>query len=153
MSRDEILSAITPVRRDLVNLRARKKSLKVQIDRLRKSLRKLSGHEFEYTRLAKSVESNRSLLTFLAEKLFALQMRAQGQGTVVKIIDPPNFPSSPVQALGLKDIAFLMVFALGTAGGLGFLIEYLNEPVESEKAIRQQVGLPFLGSALAVPSP
>jgi capsular exopolysaccharide synthesis family protein len=86
----------------------------------------------------------------LAEKLLALRIRGQTFGSDVRIIDPPNVPSEPSEPISPRKLAFLLVFALGGAAGLGFLIEYIYEPVESEKTIRRQVSLPFLGSALQI---
>lgn len=116
-------------------------------------LPKLRGRESESSRLRGSVESNRALVSFFSEKLFALRIRGQTYGSDVRVIDPPNVPSSPVEPISLRKLAFLLAFALGGAGGLGFLIEYIYEPVESEKTIRRRVDLPFLGSALEVPLP
>ncbi len=152
MSRGEIIRSFATVKRKLAGLRTEEQPLRLQIAQLRKSLQKLSGRESEYSGLRRAVGSNQALLSFLTDKLFALRVREQSQGGVVKIIDPPNFPSAPIGAVSLRKLAFLLAFALGTAGGLGFLIEYIHEPVESEHAIRRQVDLPFLGSALAVPS-
>jgi len=114
---------------------------------------KVSGRESESSRLRGSVESNRALLSFFSEKLVALRIRGQIYGSDVKVIDPPNVPSSPVEPINLRKLAFLLAFALGGAGGLGFLIEYMYEPIESEKMIRRRVDLPFLGSALKVQLP
>lgn len=152
MSRDEILRSIPTVKVDLRKLGTEEQSLRLQIDQLRQSLEKLTGRESDYSRLQRSVTSNRALASFLADKLFALQIREQSYGDVVKVIDPPILPISPVGAVSPRKLLFLIVFAFGTAGGLGVLIEYIYEPVESEKTIRRQVELPFLGSALAVPA-
>ncbi|MGH7410836.1 MAG: GumC family protein, partial [Candidatus Methylomirabilis sp.] len=116
-------------------------------------LPKVSGRESLSSRLRGSAESNRALLSFFSEKLLALRIRGQTYGSVVKVIDPPNVPSSPVEPISPRKLAFLLAFALGGAGGLGFLIEYIYEPVESEKTIRRRVDLPFLGLALKLPLP
>jgi len=112
---------------------------------------KLSGRESEISQLRGSVESSRALVSFFSDKLLALRIRGQTDGSVVKVIDPPNVPFAPVEPISLRKLAFLLAFALGGAAGLGFLIEYIYEPVESEKTIRRRVDLPFLGSALEVP--
>jgi len=152
MSRDEIIRNISVVKAETARLQEEERSLGLQIDQLRGSVRKFTGRESEYSQLQGSVESNRTLASFLSEKLFAIQMRQHGQGHVVKIIDPPLLPSSPEKSLDPRQLAFLLVFALGAAGGLGCLIEYVNEPVETEQAIRKRVNLPFLGSALTIPA-
>jgi capsular exopolysaccharide synthesis family protein len=103
------------------------------------------------SRLRASVESNRALVSFLSEKLLALRIRGQTFGSDVRVIDPPNFPSSPVEPISLRKLVFLLAFALGGAAGLGFLIEYIHEPVESETTIRRRVDLPVLGMALEIP--
>ncbi|MCI0484449.1 MAG: hypothetical protein L0Y78_07690, partial [candidate division NC10 bacterium] len=111
---------------------------------------KFRGRESDSSRLRGTVESNRALVSFLSEKLLALRIRGQTFGSDVRIIDPPNVPSAPLEPISLRKLAFLLAFALGGAGGLGFLMEYIYEPVESEKTIRQRVDLPFLGSALKI---
>lgn len=152
MGRDELMQNIAVAKGELAKYRAEEAPLGLQIAQLRESLQKLSGRESEYSALRGSVVSNRGLLSFLLEKLFALRIREQSQGGVVKIIDPPNLPSLALDAVSLRKLVFLVAFALGTAVGLGFLIEYIYEPVESENTIRQHIGLPLLGSALAIPA-
>ncbi len=152
MSHDEIVQNIATVKGELATLQAQEAPLQLQVAQLRQSLGKLSGRESEYSALRGGVVSNRELYTFLLQKLFALRIREQTQGEVVKIIDPPNLPSSPIRPISPKRLAFLVAFALGTGAGLGFLIEYIYEPVESETTIRKQIGLPLLGSALAIPT-
>ncbi len=152
MSRAEVLGTIGAVNRNLANLQPQEQSLRLQIDQLRKNLRSLSGPEFDYARLLRSRGSNRALLSSLSDKLLALQIREQAQAGVVKIIDPAHFPVFPIQNISFRKLAFLVAVALGTAGALGFLVEYIYEPVESEKTIRRHVDLPFLGSAVEVSS-
>ena len=151
MSRDEIVQNMAAVKGDLAKLQTEGAPLRLQIAQLRKSLRRLSASGSEYSALYGGVGSNRDLFSFLLQKLFALRIREQSQGGVVKIIDPPNLPSLPIHPVSARKLAFLVAFALGTAAGVGFLIEYINEPVESETTIRRQIGLPLLGSALAIP--
>ena len=131
----------------LVAVRREIQSLRSQLAKFPK----LSGGESEIIRLRGSVESSRALVSFFSDKLLALRIRGQTDGSIVKVIDPPNVPFAPVEPISLRKLAFLLAFALGGAGGLGFLIEYIYEPVESEKTIRRRVELPFLGSALEVP--
>jgi polysaccharide biosynthesis transport protein len=151
MGRDEILRNMATHQANLAKFRADEQSLKLQVDQFRKSLQRLSGQESEYSRLRGSVGSNRALLAVLSDKHFALRIREQGAWGVVKIIDPPTLPTGPVSPVNLRKLAFLVVFAFGGAVGLGFLVEYIYEPVDSEGTIRRQVSLPFLGTALAVP--
>ncbi|MGH7380709.1 MAG: polysaccharide biosynthesis tyrosine autokinase [Candidatus Methylomirabilales bacterium] len=133
----------------LIAVRREIQSLRSQLAQFPKSRMR----ESEGSRLRGSVESNRALLSFFSEKLVALRIRGQIYGSDVKVIDPPNVPSAPVEPISLRKLAFLLAFALGGAGGLGFLIEYIYEPVESEKTIRRRVDLPFLGLALKVQLP
>ena len=60
----------------------------------RRDLSGLSKDELEYRRLASEVETNRKLSTLLSDKLGAARIREQGEMNVVKVIDPPAFPTS-----------------------------------------------------------
>jgi capsular exopolysaccharide synthesis family protein len=152
MRRDQIVQGIATLKADLAKLRTEEQSLILQIGHLRKSLQRLGGRETEYNQLRAAVGSHRALLSFMSGKLLAVRIREQNKGGVVKIIDPPILPTAPTEAVNPRLLAFLVAFALGTAGGVGFLVEYIYEPVETEETIRHQMAVPFLGWALPVPA-
>ena len=78
----------------VVSLTAQETALKDQIAAVRRDLSGLSKDELEYRRLASDVETNRKLTTLLSDKLGAARIREQGEMNVVKVIDPPGFPTT-----------------------------------------------------------
>ncbi len=130
----------------VVSLTAQDNALKDQIAALRRDLSGLSKDELEYRRLASDVETNRKLSTLLSEKLGAARIREQGEMNVVKVIDPPSFPTT---ALNMRRMQFLgLALAVSLVIGLGApaTAEYFNRPIMGEAAVRHLTDLPILAS-------
>jgi capsular exopolysaccharide synthesis family protein len=123
---------------------AREEALQKQADVLRQSLRGLSSGEAHYARLAREVDSQRSLHSMLADKLTAARIREQGEMRVVKVIDP----ASPAVPVGNKRRTFVLTVAAAVALGLGAAVptafEWLNRKVENASDVEAATGLAVL---------
>jgi capsular exopolysaccharide synthesis family protein len=126
------------------SLTAREEALQKQAEMFRHSLRGLSGGEAQYARLARDVDSQRSLHTMLADKLTAARIREQGEMRVVKVIDP----ASPPVPVGNDRRTLALTAAAGIALALGTVVpiavEWLNRKVENESDVETATGLPVL---------
>jgi capsular exopolysaccharide synthesis family protein len=125
---------------------AKVETLRLQVDRLRKSLRNLNEEETEFSNLRRNVESQRNLLTVLNDKLMAARIREQGDNGVIRIIDPASFPLQPTRTKTQK--LLLMVFGAAFLAALGVAgtIEFVRQPVETEDDVKGIVSFPLLGS-------
>lgn len=123
---------------------AREEALRRQADVLRQSLRGLSGGEDEYARLAREVDSQRSLYAMISEKLTAARIREQGEMKVVKVIDP----ASPAVPFGNSRRLLFLGAAAGAALCLGAAVpaavEWIHRKVENEDDVQAATGLPVL---------
>jgi capsular exopolysaccharide synthesis family protein len=123
---------------------AREEALKKQAEALRQSLRGLSGGEAEYARLARDVESQRSLHALIAEKLTGARIREQGEMKVVKVIDPA---SRPVPVPNPKRMLILSVAAgagLAIGAAVPAAVEWFHRTIENEDDVQAATGLPVL---------
>lgn len=120
--------------------------LQRQVDELRKKLGKLSREEVEQNNLRRTVESGRSILVALTDRLMAARVREQGEVGKVRVIDPASFPLHPTHSQSVNYALIALVLAVSLAFGTAFSIEYWRLPVETESDILKTTNLPVLGS-------
>jgi len=128
------------------SLSAQEEALRNQAATLRRDLVGLSKDELEFTRLSTETESSRRLSDVINEKLRAIKLREQGEMKVVKVIDPPSFPTPAINAKRLRFIGIAVGVAFLIGLGLPTAVEYFNRPVESEEDIRALLGVPVLAA-------
>lgn len=136
----------------VVSLSAQENALKDQIANLRRDLSGLSKDELEYRRLASEVETNRKLSTLLSDKLGAARIREQGEMNVVKVIDPPGFPTTAPNQRRVQFVGLALALALMIGIGAPATAEYFNRPIMGETDIKHLTGLPILTAVPQVDS-
>jgi polysaccharide biosynthesis transport protein len=136
----------------VVSLSAQENALKDQIAALRRDLSGLSKDELEYRRLASEVETNRKLSTLLSDKLGAARIREQGEMNVVKVIDPPSFPTTAPNQRRVQFVGLALALALMIGIGAPATAEYFNRPIMGETDIKHLTGLPILTAVPQVDS-
>jgi tyrosine-protein kinase Etk/Wzc len=136
----------------VVSLTAQENALKDQISNLRRDLSGLSKDELEYRRLASEVETNRKLSTLLSDKLGAARIREQGEMNVVKVIDPPSFPTTAPNQRRVQFVGLALALALMIGIGAPATAEYFNRPIMGETDIKHLTGLPILTAVPQVDS-
>jgi polysaccharide biosynthesis transport protein len=123
---------------------AREEALRKQADMLRQSLKGLSGGEAEYARLAREVDSQRSLHAMLSEKLTATRIREQGEMKVVKVIDPASPPVPVPNPRRLLVLTVALGASLCVGAGVPAAVEWLHRKIENEDDVLAATGLPVL---------
>jgi polysaccharide biosynthesis transport protein len=136
----------------VVSLTAQENALKEQVAAVRRDLSGLSKDELEYRRLASDVETNRKLSTLLSDKLGAARIREQGEMNVVKVIDPPGFPTTAPNARRMQFMGLALALALVIGLGAPATAEYFNRPIMGEADIKSLTGLPILSAIPQVQS-
>lgn len=137
----------------VVSLTAQENALKEQIAAARRDLSGLSKDELEYRRLASEVESNRKLSALLSDRLGAARIREQGEMNVVKVIDPPSFPTTAPNQRRMQFVGLALALSLLIGVGAPATAEYFNRPIMSEADIRHLTGLPILAAVPDVKTP
>src|SRR6266404_2494631 len=136
----------------VVSLTAQENAMKEQLAAARRELSGLSKDELEYRRLASEVETNRKLSTLLSDKLGAARIREQGEMNVVKVIDPPSFPTTAPNQRRVQFVGLALALALMIGIGAPATAEYFNRPIMGETDIKHLTGLPVLTAVPQVDS-
>lgn len=144
---------LASLERESANLEAKEETVKLQLARLRSSLRNLSQEEMQFGNIRRSIEASRNLLTVLSDKLMSARIREQGEPGVIRIVDPASFPSLPTESKSQKLILMILGLAGGIAFGAAFGLEYWRQPVETETDVTKATRLSFLGSVAVMRTP
>jgi len=144
--RNAFAEMVAALETSVVSLNAQESALKDQLAAARRDLSGLSKDELDYRRLASEVETNRKLGTLLSDKLGAARIREQGEMNVVKVIDPPGFPSSAPNQRRTQFIGLALALALLIGLGAPASAEYFNRPIMGEDDVKHLTGLPILTS-------
>jgi capsular exopolysaccharide synthesis family protein len=143
---------VTALETSVLSLTAQENALKDQMAIARRDLTGLSKDELEYRRLASDVETNRKLSTLLSDKLGAARIREQGEMNVVKVIDPPGFPSTAPNQRRMQFVGLALALALLIGLGAPATAEYFNRPIMGEDDVKQLTGLSILTAVPQVAS-
>ena len=150
--RNAFAEMVAALETSVVSLTAQENALKEQIATVRRDLSGLSKDELEYRRLASEVETNRKLSTLLSDKLGAARIREQGEMNVVKVIDPPGFPTTAPNARRMQFLGLALALALIIGLGAPATAEYFNRPIMGEADVKHLTGLPVLSAIPQVQS-
>jgi capsular exopolysaccharide synthesis family protein len=142
--RNAFADMVAALETSAVSLTAQETALKEQIATARRDLSGLSKDELEYRRLASEVETNRKLSTLLSDKLGAARIREQGEMNVVKVIDPPGFPTTAPNQRRMQFVGLALALALVIGLGAPATAEYFNRPIMGEADVKHLTGLQVL---------
>jgi len=87
-----------------------------------------------------------SLLDRKLEAELAVNMEKKQKGEQFRVIDYARLPEKPVSPDMRKLLLFSMAGGMGVAGGIIFLLEFLNPPIRREDVIEKELGLTILAS-------
>jgi succinoglycan biosynthesis transport protein ExoP len=94
--------------------------------------------------LAREVDTNRQLYESVLKRMKEMGVAAAVRASNVSLVDragPPAYPSSPRKALVMTLSAIL---GLGTAVGVAFLLEYLDDSLKTPEQVERLLRLPSL---------
>ena len=144
--RDAFAEMVVALETSVASLSAQEGAIKDQVAAVRRDLSGLSKDELEYRRLASEVETNRKLTTLLSDKLGAARIREQGEMNVVKVIDPPGFPSTAPNQRRMQFMGLALALALIIGLGAPATAEYFNRPIMGEADVKNLTGLSVLAA-------
>src|SRR5947208_3227208 len=81
----------------------------------------------------------------LSEKLGTARVQEQGEDRGLRVIDRATLPLGPNNAPAKKIILLGILLGLGLGVGVAGVIEYFNQPIETEDDVFDATGLPVLG--------
>lgn len=101
--------------------------------------------EAKYTLLKKDVETNTEFHKILLREYKQMDIRARTTSNNVRIVDPPNYPTSPSKPK--KMLIVLIGAAIGLMGGLcgAFVVNSFDQTIHSPQEIEQSLQVTKLG--------
>lgn len=130
---------------EISSLEAKEEVLKQRIAALSRNLSTLSSEQMESAKVLRKVETQRNLYALLSERLGTARIQEQAEGRGSRVIDLAALPLAPSNSQANKIIVLGLLLGLGLGVGVAGLIEYFNQPIETEDEITQVTGLPVLG--------
>jgi capsular exopolysaccharide synthesis family protein len=126
-------------------LRRREDELRRQHEQQNETALALAKQSLTYGRLQSEVERQRRLFEVLVERMREVDLAADYGKTNVALVEPATPPSAPVRPRKIR-IALASVLlgaVLGT--GLAFLLEHMDDTVQTPEDLEERVGVPVLG--------
>ncbi|MEZ5813133.1 MAG: GNVR domain-containing protein [Alphaproteobacteria bacterium] len=156
--REALLQRMQEIRTIIIDLKGqasaakRVKKWQAEANSLNEQLETLSDMELEYARLVQNVDVLKRNRKIFLEKLEeqrinkALDSAQVGNVSVVSRAVPPTTPSSPKLWMILA-----AMLAVGLFGGLGlaFVIEFLDDTLETDRDVEKYLGVPIIGKVQA----
>lgn len=130
---------------ELAALRAKEDMLEQRVVAIKRGLSGPATEELEQARLNRAADSQRNFTSLLMDKLTAARIREQGEVKSLRIIDLATLPMVPSGSRTAKQIGFGLLVSLALSLGLGGLLEFFRDPIETEDDVQRVTGLPVLG--------
>lgn len=102
-------------------------------------------HALKLNQLKRAKTVHENLHGFLLEKGEEAKIKAATGTGGIRIIDPPNWPYTPIPRGTAKNLLLGFMLGLGLGVGLAFLKEYLDHTIRTPEDITGALKLPVLG--------
>ncbi len=140
-----VAKQMTDMELEIASLETKEGVVKQSIARLAQNLSTLNTEEMETSKLLRKVEAQRNLYATLSEKLGTVRAQEQGEDRGLRVIDLAALPQSPSGVRARKIILLGAVLGLSLGVGAAAVIEYVNQPMDTEDDVAAATGLPALG--------
>ncbi len=105
----------------------------------------LGPWEVRQARLEQEQKNAQEAYTQLTTRLRDLEIRANANIPMARLIEPASVPSVPIRPSKSTNVVFSLVLALCVAAGMAFLQEYLDDRISSPEDMERLSALPALG--------
>jgi capsular exopolysaccharide synthesis family protein len=104
----------------------------------------------QFNILRQEVETTKALYTDFLQKTNQAKIQEHEQHNNVKMIDPPQVPTSPIAPNRMRTILIGFLFSLVAGIGLVFSLEYLDNTVKTVEDVNRYTQLPALSVIPAI---
>jgi len=130
---------------NIEGLQTREEVIKKMRDEYERMLRKLPSEERELAQLTRRAQTDQKIYALLSEKREQARITEAGRLSEIRIIDLAK-GASKVQPKPKRNLTLGFFLALLLAGGLCFLLEYLDTSIKTPKDIERFFTLPLLAT-------
>ncbi|MGE3520910.1 MAG: polysaccharide biosynthesis tyrosine autokinase, partial [Vicinamibacterales bacterium] len=129
---------------------AEEDSLRATLDSQKQEALGANRKSIEYSVLQREVDSNQQIFDTLLQHTKETGLTAALRSKNVRIVDEAEVPTVAVEPRLRRELALGLAAALLLAVACTFLVDYLDDRIDSPAEIRQRLGVPFLGLIPAV---
>lgn len=142
---------------EVASLRARVTEYQQRYRELQEAVDRVPAVEAGYKQLTRDYgvlqEKHQSLLERRETAMLSGQIQSGTQSVNFRIIDPPHVPSEPAGPNRLVYSSAAFVVALGSGGGIAFLLGQVRRTVTTRHALERLTQRPFLGAVSVSATP
>ncbi len=117
---------------------AKKMELNKVLAKYQRQFEKLPQKSIEYARLQRARLSNEKLYLLVQEKYNEATIAEQSQFGYIEIINPAIVPQDPVSPKTKSNLILGALIGLGLGIGIVFLLEYLNNKIQTPEDLRKK---------------
>ncbi len=124
---------------------AKEKSLKAALEAQKGAAFSLNKNAIEYTGLYCESEGAKAMYALLLKRFKETSVTENLKIGNIRVVDKAETPLVPIKPQKLRTMLLAIIFGLGAAFGVAFLLEYIDDAMNTPEDINQQLHIPFLG--------
>ena len=143
--RSQVEQVVASIAQEYELARTNLSSLESAFEQNRDAIRDLQGEAFEFRRLEREVETNRTLYNTFLNRLRETTATADLEDANARVVETALVPGTPFKPQTRRDTMVAGVLALMAAVGLAFLREQFDNRIRSAAEVRDKLGLSMIG--------
>ena len=124
---------------------AKEKSLKEALLAQKGEAFNLNKNAIEYTGLYCEAEGAKTMYALLLKRFKETSVTENLKIGNIRVVDKADTPLMPIKPQKMRTMLLAAIFGLAAALGMTFLLEYLDDAINTPEDIKQQLRIPFLG--------
>lgn len=142
----EIESVLSSLRKERDLARSRAAQLERELAGIKSNAQTLNRKEFTLRALEREVEANRQLYDLFLNRFKETDLGTDLESTDARIIDPARPPTAPIKPRKGPIVAVTVILALLLGIALAFLLEQLDNTLQSGEDVEESLRLAMLGT-------
>jgi polysaccharide biosynthesis transport protein len=143
--RTEAQSVIRAAANDYKASAAQEASIAGALEAAKAETLDLSRRTVPYDNQKRELEAANQVLTSLLSRSKETDVASELKASNIHVVDPATVPQRPVKPRKVRDTLLGMLVALGTAIGLAYLVESLDNTLKTPEDVRNHLPVPLLG--------
>ncbi len=141
----QIAAVVGAIKKDYEMAKANEIAAEQAQGQVRSDIQNMSRKEFQLNVLQRDVDGNRQLYDLFMNRAKEMNVGANLQSTIARVIDPSIPADRPFKPDKKKIIGMSLVIGLALGIALSFLFEYLNNTLKNREDVEEKVGMNTLG--------
>ncbi len=132
---------------------ARERNLSGLLDTAKAEAFEVNKRQIEFDRLKREADNNQRLYDMVLKRLTDTELAGMLRTSNARILDAARPSLAPIRPKVQSSLLLGFLLALIGSVGLAFLLEHLDNTINSQSDVEERIGLPFLGFVPRLPPP